>query len=158
MFRASFFCSNFAFFSMSNVLWKSPDCEKLKSTCDNLGAVYSWDVDGKQVDEKILDCKMLVSIRTTLKISAFWSPPDILRIALQIMLMMAVCIASSERSFSKLKLVLSYLRASMTNNKSGQVVWSSFDENRKGRNRESWLWWNHRRLCFDKGTERGVFN
>ena len=37
-----------------------------------------------------------------------------LRITLQIMLMMAVSIASRERSFSKLKLILSCLRASMS--------------------------------------------
>lgn len=36
-----------------------------------------------------------------------------LRIALQILLTIAVSIASCERSFSKLKLILSYLRASM---------------------------------------------
>jgi len=30
----------------------------------------------------------------------------------------------------KLRRVLSYLRASMTNSKSGQIVWSSFDEER----------------------------
>jgi len=46
--------------------------------------------------------------------------------------MMAVCIAGCEQSFSKVKLVLSYLQASMTKNKSGQTVWSSFDEYRKG--------------------------
>jgi len=50
------------------------------------------------------------------------------------------------------------LRASVTSSKSEQVVWSSFDENRKGRNSESFLWWNHRRLCFDKGTESVVLN
>jgi len=45
-FRARFFCPNLAFCLMSKALWKGPDCEKLKSTCDNLGAVYSTDVDG----------------------------------------------------------------------------------------------------------------
>jgi len=50
---------------MPKVLWKGPDCEKLKSTCGNLGAVYIWDVDGKQLNEKILDGKMLVSSRAT---------------------------------------------------------------------------------------------
>jgi len=71
-------------------------------------------------------------------------------------MMAFVCIANCKRSFSKLKLVLSYLRVSMTNKKSGQVVWYSFDENRKGRNSEILYWWNHRRLCFDKGTESVV--
>ena len=36
---------------------------------------------------------------------------------------------------------------------SGQVLWSNFDENRKGRNSESLFWWNHRRLYFDKGKK-----
>jgi len=68
------------------------------------------------------DCKILI---VQLKIIASWSPPDILRIALQIMLTTAVSIASCERSFNKLKLVLSYLRASMTYNNIGQVLWST---------------------------------
>jgi len=46
---------------MSTAFWKGPDCEQLKSTCDNLGAVSSSDVDGKQLYEKSLDCKMVVS-------------------------------------------------------------------------------------------------
>ena len=46
-------------------MWKGPDCEKLKSTFDNLGAVHSSDVDGKQLYETILDCKMLLSSRAT---------------------------------------------------------------------------------------------
>ena len=50
---------------MSKALLKDPDCEKLKSTCDNLGAVCSSDVDGKQLHEKSLDCKMLVSSGVT---------------------------------------------------------------------------------------------
>jgi len=58
--------------------------------------------------------------------------------------------ASCEWSFSKLKLVLSNRRASFVNNKSGKVMWYSFDENRKGRNSKSLLWWNHRRICLDK--------
>jgi len=44
--RANFFCPNLAFCSMSKALWKGPDCEKVKSTCDNLGAVYSSDEVG----------------------------------------------------------------------------------------------------------------
>ena len=42
-----------------------PVCEKLKSTCGNLGAVYSSYVDSKQLYENIPDCKMLVSSRAT---------------------------------------------------------------------------------------------
>jgi len=54
----------------------------------------------------------------------------------------AVFTASREQSFSKLKLVLSYLRASLINNKSGKVMWYSFDENRKRRNSKSLLYFD----------------
>ena len=43
LFRASFFCPNMAFCSMSKV--QVSDREKLKSSCDNLEAAYSSDVD-----------------------------------------------------------------------------------------------------------------
>jgi len=39
---------------MSKALWKGLDCKDLKSPCDNLGAVYSTDVDGEQLYEKVL--------------------------------------------------------------------------------------------------------
>ena len=73
---------------------------------------------------EICDCKMLLDVnRDTLPSS----PLDLLsfivsygddvfpnlRIALQILQTISVSIASCERSFSKLKLILSYLRASM---------------------------------------------
>ena len=74
--------------------------------------------------KKFLDFRMLLSSRPNIKISR---PEELLefiqygdesifpnlRIAIQIMLTIAVSIASCERSFSKLKLILSYLRASM---------------------------------------------
>jgi len=53
-----------------------------------------------------------------------------------------VLTASCERSFSKLKLVLSYFRASLINNKSGKVMWYSFDENRKGGNSKRLLYFD----------------
>jgi len=55
--------------------------------------------------------------------------------------------------FQKTETGPSYLRGSLTSNKSGQVVWSSFDENKKRINSESLLWWNNKRLYFDQGTE-----
>jgi len=64
-FRASFFCPNLAFCWMLKALWKGLDCEKLKSMRDNLGTVYSSDVDSKQLYEKSRDCKMLVSSGVT---------------------------------------------------------------------------------------------
>ena len=85
----------------------------------------SSDVDGQQLHEEILDCRILLSSQANIKILR---PEELLkfivqfgdesvfldlRIAIQIMRTIAVSIASCERSFSKLKLILSYLRASM---------------------------------------------
>jgi len=42
-----------------------PNYEKLKSMCENLGALFSSDIGGKQVCKDILDFKMLVSSRAT---------------------------------------------------------------------------------------------
>uniref|UniRef100_UPI00358F7EF6 zinc finger MYM-type protein 1-like n=1 Tax=Myxine glutinosa TaxID=7769 RepID=UPI00358F7EF6 len=101
------------------------DSIDLKKKCENLGELYISDVDGQQLYEEILDCRMLPSSRANMKISR---PEELLelivqygdesvfpnlRIAIQIMLTIAVSIASCERSFSKLNLILSYLRASV---------------------------------------------
>ena len=50
-----------------------------------------------------------------------------LRIAIQIMLTIAVSIVSCERSFSKLKLILSYLRASMDQGRFGDLALPSVE-------------------------------
>jgi len=42
-----------------------PDIEKIKFMCENLRAVCSSDVGGKQFYEEIHDCKMLASSRAT---------------------------------------------------------------------------------------------
>ena len=104
----------------------SRDCRNLESLCDNLASANSDDLDGKQLYGKIIDCKMLISTRTNVRLSR---PEDLLTfiveygdesvfpnipIALQILLTVAVSTASCERSFSKLKLILSYLRSSMS--------------------------------------------
>jgi len=54
--------------------------------------------------------------------------------------MVGKCIASCEQFYSKLKLIFSCLQASLNRNKTGKIVWSRFDEYRKGRNSESLLW------------------
>jgi len=58
LFRASFFCPNVAFCSMSKAFVVVP------TVSDNL-VVYSSDEDGKNLYEKILNCKILVSYRET---------------------------------------------------------------------------------------------
>ena len=110
----------------------APDCEKLKYMCENLGAVYSSDVDDKQLYEEILYGKTQYQV-VQLKNIASWRLPDIqiiveygdeslfpnLGIALQVMLTMAVpvSVASCERSFSKLKLIASYFRTSTSHDR-----------------------------------------
>ena len=98
--------------------------ESLQQHCLDLGNFYSTDISGAELFTEIADCQMLLKFR--------WSPipttpldlllfilsfgDDVfpnLRIALQILLIIAVSIASCERSFSKLKLILSNLRTSM---------------------------------------------
>ena len=84
------------------------DCGSLESLCDNLASVYSDDLDGKQFYGEIIDCKMLISSHTNVKLSR---PEDLftfiveygdksvfpnLRIALQILLTVAVSIANCE--------------------------------------------------------------
>lgn len=98
---------------------------QLKKKCDEFGDFYGCDVNGEQLYEEILDVRMLISTRKNVNIK---KPEELLefivqygdesvfpnlRISIQILLTIAISIASCERSFSKLKLILSYLRATM---------------------------------------------
>ena len=98
--------------------------ESFQHYCLDLGNFYSTDISGAELFTEIADCQMLLKSRggpiptTALDLLSFILSygDDVfqdLRIALQILLTIAVSIASCERSFSKLKLILSYLRASM---------------------------------------------
>lgn len=98
--------------------------ESLKQHCLDLGNFYNTDISGAELFSEIADSQMLLKSRgdplptTPLDLLSFIVSygDDVfpnLRIALQILLTIAVSIASCERSFSKLKLILSYLRASM---------------------------------------------
>lgn len=99
--------------------------KRTKKNCYTFGEFYSSDVNAQDLYEEILDCRLLLSQRVDQKVSR---PEELLkfiveygddsvfpnlRVAIQIMLTIAVSIASCERSFSKLKLILSYLRATM---------------------------------------------
>ena len=46
----------------------SRDCGNLESLCDNLASVYRYDLDGKQLCREIIDCKMLISSRTNVRL------------------------------------------------------------------------------------------
>ena len=98
--------------------------ESLQQHCLDLGNFYSTDISGAELFSEIADCQMLLKSRggpiptTPLDLLSFILSygDDVfpnLRIALQILLTIAVSIASCERSFSKLKLILSCLRTSM---------------------------------------------
>ncbi|XP_013778831.1 uncharacterized protein LOC106463354 [Limulus polyphemus] len=117
--------SKFGFLLDVEGLCYGADSNDLKKKCENLGELYSSDVEGQQLYEEILDCRMLLSSRANMKISRLeellesivqYGDESVfpnLHIAIQIMLTIAVSIDSCERSFSKLKLILSNLRASM---------------------------------------------
>lgn len=116
--------SKFGFLLDVQGLVKNEDLNTLRTNCSDLASFYDTDFDGKELFNEICDCKMLLTTRgdalpsTPLDLISFIVSygDDIfpnLRIALQILLTIAVSIASCERSFSKLKLILSYLRASM---------------------------------------------
>ena len=121
----------------------SRECGNLESLFDNLAPIYSDDLDGNQLYGKIIDCKILISSRTNVRLlrpeylltiiveygdeSVF---PN-LRIALQILLTVAVSIASFEQSFSKLKLILSYLRSSMSQERLCDLALLSIERDEK---------------------------
>jgi len=103
---------------------------ELRSQCLHFDKIYSNDVNGKELFQEVLDCRLLIKDRQQ-KWSEFEHPArpqelltfiiscgdDVfpyLRIALQMLLTVSVSTASCERSFSKLKLILIYLRASMS--------------------------------------------
>ena len=102
--------------------------DRLHEKCCDLASYYSKDIDGNDLYEEIKDYAMLFSEKLDTDLTTPKEPTDLikliipygddvfpnLRIALQIMCTIGVSSASCERSFSKLKLILTYLRASMS--------------------------------------------
>lgn len=103
----------------------SDNKNELKTNCYTFGEFYSSDVNAQDLYEEILDCRLLLSRRVAQKVSTPEELPKCiveygdhsvfpnLRVAIQIMLTIAVSITGCERSFSKLKLILSYLWATV---------------------------------------------
>ena len=110
----------------------------MQKNCLNLASFYDSDFDGNELFTEIVDCRMLLVSRID---SSITSPIELmkfvvsygedvfpnLRIALQILLTIGASIASCERSFSKLKLILSYLRASMSQNRLNDLALLSIE-------------------------------
>ncbi|XP_068115887.1 zinc finger MYM-type protein 1-like [Hyperolius riggenbachi] len=116
--------SSFGFLLDIKELMCTTDESTLKQRCIDMGSFYDTDLDGLEMFSEILDCQMLLNTRADVKLL---TPEDLLRfivqygddvfpnlrVGLQILLTVATSIASCERSFSKLKLIMSYLRSSM---------------------------------------------
>jgi len=91
--------SKFGFLFDIQGLCCGPDCEWQFRSCVQFGCIWQAIVreDSRLQNASFKSCNVII---------ASCSPPNIIRIALQIMLTMTVCSASCKRSFSKLKLVL----------------------------------------------------
>lgn len=101
------------------------DDERMKEHCLHIGEFYSSDLDGNELYEEILNCRMLLASRTDVQISTQekliqfviqYGDENVfpnLGVAIQLLLTVAISVVSCERSFSKLKLIMAYLRASM---------------------------------------------
>lgn len=117
--------SKFGFLLDTKELLTTSNEADIKERCIDVANFYDTDLDGLELFSEIVDCRMLLKTRVDVTIT---TPQELLcfivqygdesvfpnlRVGLQILLTIAVSIASCERSFSKLKLILSYLRTSM---------------------------------------------
>ena len=120
------------------MLLNSDDALAHHCHCVELGKFYGTDINGENLSIVVSDCRMLlnnrgdVSPQTPLELLSFIISygDDVfpnLRIALQILLTIAVSIASCERSFSKLKLILSYLCSSMGQDRFSNLAFLSIE-------------------------------
>eukprot|EP00731_Ephydatia_muelleri_P001290 Em0001g1290a len=106
--------------------------------CADFGVVYEGDVNGAALYQEIADCQMLFANRQTLPST----PEELLKAtiqygkdvfpnlqtALQILLTMPVSVASCERSFSKLKIIKTYLRSTMAQERLGNLAILSIEK------------------------------
>jgi hypothetical protein len=117
---------------------------ELRSQCLHFGETYSSDVNGNELLQEVFDCRLLIKQRQQ-KGSDFKQPTtpeelvkfivsygdDIfpnMKIALQMLLTVSVSTASCERSFSKMKLILTYLRASMSQSRLNDLALLSIEK------------------------------
>ena len=119
-----------------NLLNKDNDENGLEKNCKNLGEFYNTDFNGTELYVEICDCKMLlfsrkeVEPKTPLELLTFIISygEDVfpnLRVALQILLTISVSITICEGSFSKLKLIFTYLRSTMGQDRLSDLIFLS---------------------------------
>ena len=118
------------------------ESEDLFQHCADFAAFYDSDVNGSSLLAEIIDCQMLLKNRNDTALSLPSTPEDLLKAtiqygkdvfpnlqtALQILLTMSVSVASCERSFSKLKLIKSYLRSNMTQDRLSSLAILSIEK------------------------------
>jgi len=116
--------SRFGFLLNIKELMTPKNASILKTKCIHMGSFYNTDLDGLELFNEVMDCQTLLKTRADIELS---TSEDLLRfivqygddvfpnlrVGLQILLTVATSIASCERSFSKLKLIMTYLRSSM---------------------------------------------
>jgi hypothetical protein len=109
-----------------SLLTSRDDQDQLNKMCTVCSVAYPNDICGIQLLAEIEDCRSLVHMHDVIRVPE--TPIDLLRFIvsygdnvfpnlctiLQILLTVGVSAASCERSFSKLKLIHSYLRSSMS--------------------------------------------
>ena len=123
--------SRFGFLlQVDNIVFASMEDDELglQEKCNDIARCYANNIDSIEQYKEIKDCQMLFRRRSEMNIAEPKSPVDLLhliiscgddvfpnlRISLQILSTIGSSIASCERSFSKLKLILTYLRATMS--------------------------------------------
>ena len=108
----------FGFLLDVDYLVNNKNPQMFKEKCEILANFYDTDINGDELFRDINDCVMLLKTRDDIKID---NPADLLlfiisygedvfpnlRVSLQILLTIAVSIASCERSFNRVKLMLS---------------------------------------------------
>ena len=129
--------SKFGFLLDVNQLFYG-ECIDLKQKCSLFSRYYDDAVSANELYSDIIDCKMLLKPReklnTPLEVLQFivsFGDENVfpnLRVAIQILLTVAISIASCERSFSKLKLILTYLRATMQQQRLNDLAIISIEE------------------------------
>lgn len=154
---------NFGFLLYVTKLIYDDELVDLKTKCKQMEDFYKDDVNGDNLYENIINCRMLLASRT----KQLTNPMDVLefileyddeslfpnlRIAIQISLTIAISTASSERSFSKLKLILSYVRANMSQHRLVNLALLSIEKKEWVERFQS----SNRRLWNDKSTEGSI--